>query len=160
MEIASIHLSVISSVTIPFKPGLRFSLDDKNGRVVHKDRLSQSRLNPVSDFHNLSNLPIFWVKKNVTIPFKPGLRFSRLDCSGCCWFKRRLVTIPFKPGLRFSHDILPHLGDLPVVVTIPFKPGLRFSRLHPIPKHNWEQRSQSRLNPVSDFHSFWKLRNI
>ena len=62
-------------VTIPFKLGLRFPR--KKIHVLHCEvaQVSQSRLNPVSDFHTTGTTNNVEALSTVTIPFKPGLRF-------------------------------------------------------------------------------------
>ena len=115
--------------------------------------LSQSRLNPVSDFHVFSAMGKQSQESSVTIPFKPGLRFSRDWSWSPCVYRKVGVTIPFKPGLRFSRQYLLPSRPAAILVTIPFKPGLRFSRRNSLPRRQPPRMlSQSRLNPVSDFH--------
>ena len=166
-----------NAVTIPFKPGLRFSqffswnpwlprglsqsrlnpVSDFHFTIGNlnrmPNRLSQSRLNPVSDFHRpcttrveitgtmsqsrLNPVSDFHERRLntpmrfrilVTIPFKPGLRFSLAMGRPLLIIDISRVTIPFKPGLRFSLGLESGWGLSPGgIVTIPFKPGLRFS---------------------------------
>ena len=68
-------------------------------------------------------------KKNVTIPFKPGLRFSLTE-----------TKIPGTADVKVSQSSLNPVSDF------------HLNRESTIEEA--QEVSQSRLNPVSDFHSF------